>query len=803
MTWLWKYEQLEELSHHDKSDVRAWAMEKLSLLYPEKAADAAVRLLDDASPGVVSCAVKYFTEQQYDFSYREKLLRRYETSDGRMADELEFILAKAQVSGLIEPVRKKYGMMDGRKADFAGYARALNNLALFQPELARPLVEQALKDALAAATVSSEAVGELFSAGLLSGIDIAVLLRLLHDNNDEQRFTLELFSAILSYCGCSIRPDQMDAECGEALANMEGYGMEQEAGRLRNLFDEGKYAEGLEYCSDGARLLLDTAKWKRGDTSYSAWERTPGTLSRCVAALAGFREAIREAREPFQKYTAQAGLIIFDILLDGRSLLGVSLEAMTARELLTLLMENRITMDEDASIIALLAAKTQDKAEIIEACIERMFEEEETWAAERSAQVIAALGDADDVARVLRETSLTEDDWQELMPAALKFGPAAVDIFKPLLLGANETKTDYALEALSFFPAESATDLLLDQWARLWLLRKHALLSAVEQIGDPRFIDPLQKELKEGEWREAKAYLLLCAVNRVDDPGVKKLEKAYGDYERKMAERVSRSAAEGLGTLLGEPVETELRCRSCGRTYHYAVRQIVIDPKFNDTVISDEIRCKNCMAFDNYEITPHGDLAIASAVFALNACMQQGNKTQPEATIVYAYAASIDGKQMSLADSLAHYDDKIERQPGSAEYRIGRANILRGLKRSVEAEGSYKAAVECDPLAVDGYLMLAQFADMRGDLKAARELFKKTADIFDRGHFYRVRHDKAWLKDQVLDSLANLERRLGLEPSARSNQLVPKTGRNDPCPCGSGKKYKKCCLMNSSSFELF
>ena len=22
---------------------------------------------------------------------------------------------------------------------------------------------------------------------------------------------------------------------------------------------------------------------------------------------------------------------------------------------------------------------------------------------------------------------------------------------------------------------------------------------------------------------------------------------------------------------------------------------------------------------------------------------------------------------------------------------------------------------------------------------------------------------------------------------------VPKVGRNDPCPCGSGKKYKKCC----------
>ncbi|WP_372847360.1 SEC-C metal-binding domain-containing protein, partial [Pontiella sp.] len=24
-------------------------------------------------------------------------------------------------------------------------------------------------------------------------------------------------------------------------------------------------------------------------------------------------------------------------------------------------------------------------------------------------------------------------------------------------------------------------------------------------------------------------------------------------------------------------------------------------------------------------------------------------------------------------------------------------------------------------------------------------------------------------------------------------KAVPKAGRNDPCPCGSGRKYKKCC----------
>ena len=24
-------------------------------------------------------------------------------------------------------------------------------------------------------------------------------------------------------------------------------------------------------------------------------------------------------------------------------------------------------------------------------------------------------------------------------------------------------------------------------------------------------------------------------------------------------------------------------------------------------------------------------------------------------------------------------------------------------------------------------------------------------------------------------------------------RTMPKVGRNDPCPCGSGKKYKQCC----------
>jgi uncharacterized protein len=36
----------------------------------------------------------------------------------------------------------------------------------------------------------------------------------------------------------------------------------------------------------------------------------------------------------------------------------------------------------------------------------------------------------------------------------------------------------------------------------------------------------------------------------------------------------------------------------------------------------------------------------------------------------------------------------------------------------------------------------------------------------------------------------------GGSPTARPAPAFGKVGRNDPCPCGSGKKYKKCCGLN-------
>ncbi|MEI6576587.1 MAG: SEC-C metal-binding domain-containing protein [Bacteroidota bacterium] len=40
---------------------------------------------------------------------------------------------------------------------------------------------------------------------------------------------------------------------------------------------------------------------------------------------------------------------------------------------------------------------------------------------------------------------------------------------------------------------------------------------------------------------------------------------------------------------------------------------------------------------------------------------------------------------------------------------------------------------------------------------------------------------------------------LSMDPDQPFRKEGKDVGRNDPCPCGSGKKYKKCCLLNSTN----
>ena len=97
-------------------------------------------------------------------------------------------------------------------------------------------------------------------------------------------------------------------------------------------------------------------------------------------------------------------------------------------------------------------------------------------------------------------------------------------------------------------------------------------------------------------------------------------------------------------------------------------------------------------------------------------------------------------------------------------------------------------------------LMILQLLASEGQLTAsdlsrrvsltAATLSGQIDRLEERGLLQRQRDDQQRRQRQALSGP------LGAGPVAApapSKREADKVGRNDPCPCGSGKKYKKCC----------
>ena len=87
------------------------------------------------------------------------------------------------------------------------------------------------------------------------------------------------------------------------------------------------------------------------------------------------------------------------------------------------------------------------------------------------------------------------------------------------------------------------------------------------------------------------------------------------------------------------------------------------------------------------------------------------------------------------------------------------------------------------------------------DVKAVDDETEIDLDIDYEKLYYNMRDAKAtwlfklpsWKKVLPDDKAAEIAREYRDANIAHSEKI----GRNDPCPCGSGKKYKKCCGKNA------
>ena len=131
------------------------------------------------------------------------------------------------------------------------------------------------------------------------------------------------------------------------------------------------------------------------------------------------------------------------------------------------------------------------------------------------------------------------------------------------------------------------------------------------------------------------------------------------------------------------------------------------------------------------------------------------------------------------------------------------AHILESKEPRLTGKFSELAAkFEADPVIFMGFLDGIQTSlNNPFELDAVTEDTDIDLDIdFEKLYFNMLKADadylytlKAWegifSEDKIMQIIKNFKR----------SKIVHKEkepGRNDPCPCGSGKKYKKCCGAN-------
>jgi len=813
--FLWSFENLARLCDHKDPEVKCWAAGRIRRLYPKEAGPLMAVLLSDRNEPVTAQAAAYFCDDP-DRNFADALLAAFRKSSRIAAKHIGYALALMKDGRLLDAVRDKHARIPG--ADPADFAGALMNVALLGTDESQRYVEDALRHLDSFGDFKEMAARTFFNANIEAGTDIGKLLLFAY-HSGVGGYIPAILSVIANRAGAWCPVDALAGKSGKgkaskvlageveaSLALLAGTEYKQAGNAIEKLLKKRRFDEILEEAERTALAIQREKRLERGEDGYLRWQaRRDVPFFHCVA-LAALKATAAEAPAAQRETVAGMAVIVLAFLSESRSLIALNPEALDADAALDLFFEERPEAPQDDAIMDLLAKRADVKSLACET-VRRVGRFPFTQANGRMIRFAGRFIDeglARDLLAVDFEGNGFEDDVAE---AVGKLGTLSIPLLRPFFEKNDPAGVPLALRILENLPTEEAVDLILAHWSLLWGGYRGWLLDAVACIGDKRFIPPLKVEMKEGEQAEGEAFCLLCLINGTADPELERIKREM-EIREEREKRLQAAMEKGdMGAFLREPLEILLKCRSCRNVYHYTVGKVFVAVGGKDTVIEDHIVCKKCGALDHYEVASEGMVAVTARLALLTLDPETAKMDRDERTVVPIRTISAFGKEIPLQDLIDRYEKKLSKNPESPELLIGFANALRQIKRREDSVPLYEGAIRHDPLAVEGYVSLGEYALHKGDLETAFSHFSRAAEIMDRGHYYRVSADLDQFKEGILDMLMGVEERLGrrlphsgdLRPGGEAP--VPArsaVGRNHPCPCGSGKKYKKCCLLKES-----
>ena len=355
----------------------------------------------------------------------------------------------------------------------------------------------------------------------------------------------------------------------------------------------------------------------------------------------------------------------------------------------------------------------------------------------------------------------------------------------------------YATGAISAMGGEAAVRLVLEHGADLMDDTAGEWPELVVSAPDPRLLAHMEPMLKRRQnWIDRPFYVL----GRLLGSEHPELEAAGERARAHRQAQAARISAFMRGDLSSDTLTLKLKCPDCGDVNLYDLRRIAVDETDPSSrlVIAEEIACASCGRYTDLAETPDAKLAILGELFRVSTMSAAGKPEKSQALV--RVLGMRDGHKLPVGHLLSACEAAIEKDASRVGEWLRLAHCYQQLLGRPRFAARFRAeALQREPNAVEGVLLEASALVLDGEDARAFDLLDKALATKESWRFFvnDIQQPTGVARDFA--SLYNsLSRRLGRNdrPPLEASALAPpkKVGRNDPCPCGSGKKYKKCCL---------
>ncbi len=232
-----------------------------------------------------------------------------------------------------------------------------------------------------------------------------------------------------------------------------------------------------------------------------------------------------------------------------------------------------------------------------------------------------------------------------------------------------------------------------------------------------------------------------------------------------------------------EEFEVNFRCNDCKERLNLKTG-LIWCIEGGDYIFENELMCRNCLGH-NLEPSDFGIRELMGKQFRI--LMGEDKGIINSGKKVYVEDKTIDFKK-----AYSYLLKRIEEEPSNGELYLRFANNLEKNNDYEKAIEYYYKSLVLNPKLIASYLNLVEIFLYRHSYYNDENAKEKSLNYFQKMLVLFNSHDYDTCtilnEECLLHFIAEKSKEFDIKIKFK------KIGRNEPCPCGSGKKYKKCCL---------